>query len=443
MWLTAADSLISVTIMPTIGRELGGFAYLAWATAGFFLGSILAGASAGRLSERLGLRTATAMAGIVYAAGCAMSALAPNIELFLLGRFIQGVGGGWQAGFAYVAIGAFFPDRHLGRVFAVASGVWGIATLVGPLLGGVFAAEHAWRWLFWIFTAQALVFSLCATWLIPLGKRPHSSGIPLLQMAILALAIIAISVANLVPAGPAAALSLTGIGLIVLMTRIDARAPARILPHGAGDPATTVGAGYGAIFALSAAATGWSVYGPAILQTIRGFTPLVSGYIVASEAVGWTITAILVAHAGPVWADRFVRLGAVSIVIGLAILGVWLKDGPILLVIFAATLMGGGFGLCWAFMSRHIMGALSDDDRAIGSSAVIATQQAGNAVGAAIAGVAANLAGIAAGLSVSAAGRASSFVFIAAMPIGLLGLLAAWNLVRPGRTLPVISDNIP
>ena len=63
VWLNAADSLVTATIMPSVGAELGGYAYFSWATAGFLVGAILAGASAGRLSEIFGLRGATALAG--------------------------------------------------------------------------------------------------------------------------------------------------------------------------------------------------------------------------------------------------------------------------------------------------------------------------------------------------------------------------------------------
>src|SRR3954470_5454271 len=100
VWLNVADSLVTATIMPSVGADLGGYAYFSWATAGYFVGAILAGASSGRLSEMFGLRSSTSLAGLVMVAGCILSAAAPNVGLFLTGRLIQGLGSGWISGFA-------------------------------------------------------------------------------------------------------------------------------------------------------------------------------------------------------------------------------------------------------------------------------------------------------------------------------------------------------
>ena len=131
------------TIMPSVGAELGGYGYFSWATAGFLVGAILASASSGRLAELFGLRAATALAGVIMAVGCVMSALAPDITMFLAGRVVQGLGSGWISGFAMVAIALLFPERHLARVFAAVTFVWGVATVLGPLVGGLVLALMA------------------------------------------------------------------------------------------------------------------------------------------------------------------------------------------------------------------------------------------------------------------------------------------------------------
>ena len=96
VWLHAADSLLAATVMPSAIAEIGGLAFIYWTVALYQLGSILAGAITGILAVRLGLRGAMTLAALIYAAGCAISALAPDIAAMLLGRLLQGWGGaGW------------------------------------------------------------------------------------------------------------------------------------------------------------------------------------------------------------------------------------------------------------------------------------------------------------------------------------------------------------
>jgi MFS family permease len=135
VWLNAADTLIAATIMPSVGRSLGGYAYFGWATAGYLMGSVLAAASSGVFALRLGLRWATVAAALLYAAGCVLSAVAPEIFTFLAGRVMQGIGGGWLVGLSSVAIGLLFANRLLPRVYSAISSVWGVAVLA-PWSGG-------------------------------------------------------------------------------------------------------------------------------------------------------------------------------------------------------------------------------------------------------------------------------------------------------------------
>ena len=172
VWLHAADSLVTATVMPSVGADLNGYAYFGWATAGYLLGSVMAGASSGFLALRFGLRRATAWSAVLYSLGCVLSAGAPDMATFLAGRLLQGIGGGWIAGFCAVAIGLMFPDRLLPKVYASITSVWGIATLVGPLLGGVFADAGAWRWIFWLFAAQGAGVGVACLLMLP----PHVHG---------------------------------------------------------------------------------------------------------------------------------------------------------------------------------------------------------------------------------------------------------------------------
>jgi MFS family permease len=430
VWLNAADSLVTATIMPSVGADLGGYAYFSWATAGFLVGAILAGASAGRLSEIFGLRPATAFAGLAMATGCVMSALAPDVWTFLGGRLIQGLGSGWISGFAMVAIALMFPERHLARVFSAVTFIWGIATILGPLFGGLVLEMGGWRDVFWLFALQAVVFSAAAPLLLrgP-SKAPGGPGIPWTQLGVLAVGVGAIAVADMAGAAVLSiALVAAGIAILGLVLWIDARARVRLMPHRAGDLTTVCGAGYFAMFAMTAASMGFAIYGPAVLQQLRGFTPLWAGYAIGAESLAWTVAAIAVAGAAGRWEVRWVRFGAVCLVASLVVLAWAMADGPLAWVLLGGALMGVAFGFSWAFMSRRLLAALSDEDRAIGSSAIMAVRQTGAAAGAAISGVAANLAGFSQGLTDASARAASVWVFVAVIPLALAGAWGAWRM---------------
>jgi MFS family permease len=439
VWLSASDSLVTSTIMPSVGKSLGGYAYFAWATAGFLVGAILAGASAGRLSEIFGLRAATALAGVIMAAGCVLSALAPDVSLFLVGRLIQGLGSGWISGFAMVAIAFLFPERHLARVFAAVTFIWGIATLLGPLFGGVVVQTGDWRDVFWLFAAQAAIFSAAAPFLLGGAIRGGGGpGIPWGQLGVLGMGVAAIAVADVL-ATPWLSIGLVaaGLAILALVIWIDSRARVRLLPHRAGDLTTVCGSGYFAMFALTAASMGFAIYGPPILQQLRGFTPLWAGYAIGAESMAWTVAAMAVAGAGPTWDARWTRFGAVCLVASLVILAWAMADGPLLVMLAGGALMGAAFGFSWAFMSRRLLAALTDEDRAIGSSAITAVRQTGAAAGAAISGVAANLAGFSQGLTDASARSASLWVFASVIPLALIGTWAAFRLTGSARAVAV------
>ncbi|OCC23454.1 hypothetical protein MB02_11620 [Croceicoccus estronivorus] len=433
VWLTATDSLITATILPDVGADLGGYAYFGWAIAGFMLGVVVASASAGRISEHYGLRIAMVAAGLVFAFGCAMAALAPDISIFLVGRLVQGIGGGWISGLAMVVIGIVFPRRHIARVFAATAAVWGIATILGPLIGGLFADWGEWRMVFWLYTAQAAIFALAALRL-PAKIDPDadlSGGFPWRQMVLLAIAVGLIGVAGLLDE-VTISISLTFIGLagIAGLVRYDRTQTTTLLPRSGGDLRTVTGAGYTALFALTAASAGLNAYGPAILQQLQGLSALTAGYAVATMAVTWTLSAFYVAgvteRAEPLW----IRSGAGLILLGALGLALTMPNGTLLSIVFATGVLGLGFGLSSSLMNRRVMGALPEAETAIGSSALIAVRQTGGAVGAAIAATAANLSGFNEGISDPIARTAGFWVFAASAVPALIGFLAAWQMTR-------------
>jgi len=429
VWLHAADSLVTATIMPSVGADLGGYAYFGWATAGFLLGSVVAGASAGWLTGRTGLRQAFVLSAVIYAFGCLMSAAAPDIWMFLAGRLVQGLGGGWLAGFSSVAIGLLFPDRTLPRVYAAATGIWGIATLVGPLLGGLFADAGLLRWAFWSFVIQGLMVAGAALFLLPKGEKGEGGGVPALQLLLIAGGVGAIAAADVLGVfSLAVVLIALGLGVLALSVRVDARAKVRLLPVSSGDFRTIGGLGFATMFLMTAASMGFTVYGPAILQTTRGYSALAAGYVIGVEALAWTASGLAIAHLTGVWRGRMVRLGAVLATLGIGMCVFVIAEGPLWTLILAAILLGSGFGLSSAFINQMVLSALPAEERGLGGGAINTVRFTGAAVGAAVAGALANLAGFGEALTYSSASAAALWVFAAATPVAAAAIFTAWRL---------------
>ena len=430
VWLNAADSMVTATIMPSVGRALGGYAYFGWATAGYLLGSVMAGASSGLLARRFGLRRATAAAAALYALGCVMSAAGPDIGTFLAGRVLQGIGGGWVVGFCSVAIGLMFPNRTLPKVYAAITSVWGVASLIGPLIGGLFADAGAWRWVFWSFAIQGLAVGAAAYVMLPKGEDGEADArMAWSQLGLIALGVAAIALADLAGGfGPSAALTGLGVAVLLVMVWYDERATVRLLPKSAGDLRTVAGAGYASQFLMTVAAMGFSVYGPAFLQTLAGLKALSAGYVVALEAVAWTVAGLLVTNLVGAWPGRMIRLGAAVVLAGIAASALAFPLGSVIGVSVAGVILGVGQGLAWAFMSQRILGALDPDERATGAAGITTVRLTGSAVGAAVAAAAANLTGVTHGLTEAVARSAGFWVFGAVFPVAAGGLLAAWRL---------------
>lgn len=128
----------------------------------FVAASIPASALSARLLNNVGPRSAYVIATWVFATGTLICASAPSMPIMLEERFIQGAGGGFLLALSYAMIRLVFDEALWPRAMALVSGMWGVATLVGPAVGGIFAELGVWRAAFWSLIAVALLFSVLA-----------------------------------------------------------------------------------------------------------------------------------------------------------------------------------------------------------------------------------------------------------------------------------------
>jgi MFS family permease len=446
--LHATNETMIATIMPAMIDDLSGVQLVGWSLAIYELGSIVAGAAAGRLVSYVALRTNMMTAALLYALGALACAVAPSMPWFLAGRLLEGLGGGALVALAFVSVERLFPKTIWPQLFAIISVVWGVAAFSGPLIGAVIAGYFSWRWAFGFF-ALAGVAMAGTTWLVlrsASAKRPAAAGgtlpsFPFATLAMLAAGIMLIAAAG-IDIEPLRSSILLVLGLAGLATFfvVDARAPAaRLFPRRLFDWRTPLGAGMVMVAAFSVGTCAFAIYGPLLLTALHGISLLTAGYIIAAESISWSILSILVANAPPRRERPIIFAGALMITAGLTGFAWAVPSGSVPFVLGCAVLQGGGFGIAWPFVTRVIVSAADPAESTITSSAIPTMQRIGYAVGAAIAGIIANASGFSEGLSGETAGSVAQWLFLAFIPFGVTGCVAAFRLlegVRTARSLP-------
>jgi len=430
IWLHAADALVTTTVMPSAIADIGGLPFVYWTLALYELGSIVAGAAAGLAAVRFGFRLSMSVAATGYAVGCAASALAPDMAVMLVGRLVQGLGGGAMLALSYVGVSLLFPAPLWPRVLAFMSGVWGVSALVGPLVGGAFAQAGIWRGAFWAFAAQAVLL-IVLTPMLADGHPPASAPaapMPRRQLLALGIGVLAVSAAG-VQAHATGMILCTVLGLVALrvVLVLEGSATERLFPPTPLDRRVAWGPGYVMVLAMATATVSFTVYGPLLLAALFGVTPLTAGFLVALESVAWTIAAIAFAGASARAEGPLIRGGALLIAAGVAGLALVMPRGPVWALVPWVTLQGAGFGMCWAFLLRRIVASVPDAERERASSAVPTMQMIGYAVGAAASGALANTLGFVEGAPPEVSRRVAFWVFAAFLPLAALGVAAAWR----------------
>lgn len=420
--LHSMNVLLIATVLPSIVADIGGGAQASWPTTAYVAASIIAGSCTGLLVAATGAKRTFVLGAAVFACGTFGCAVAPDMPLFVASRFVQGFGGGLLTATAYVLTRSVFPEALWPKVFALLASVWSVSVLLGPLLGGAFAAYGDWRGAFFTLSAVAIVIGATAYFALPRsapkpGPKPRP---PWSRVALLATAIAAISAASIVgPLGGKLACLGLGFGLAAAMLRFDRRAENPMFPRDAFALRTPTGVGLWLAFFMLTAFSPIQVYSPIFLTSLHGLGPLEAGYAVATASLFWTVAALLVADAGEVWRKRLLVLGPATMVVGMIAAGQTFAGAALWPAIAALAIVGAGIGSVWSFAAQQIMAGAQPGDEDVAATSVATVQQAGGAFGAGMAGAAANAAGFSAAGGVLEMGAAPLAV------AGLAALLAA------------------
>ena len=415
--LHSMNVLITATLLPSIVGELGGANLMSWPTTAFVASSIIAASGTSLVSGRFESRRAFSGGAVIYAAGAVLCACAPSVGFVIVGRFVQGLGGGLLSALAYVLVRNAFPEPIWPKVFGLLSGVWSVTVLIGPLIGGVFASYGHWRGAF--VTVAGIGCLLGAGALFTLAAdRPSDQSVsrtfPTGRIALICGAIALLSAASVATGLAIEAMLITAtVVAFVLMMRTDRRAAVPLLPSDAFSLRSGTGAGLWMILLMSVGYSPLAIYAPLLLQHLHGVSPLGAGYMVALASLAWTAAALSVASLSEEWPPRLIIMGPSAMGAGLAGVGVLMAPGPVAALIPPIVLIGAGIGAAWAFVLQRVMSDAKGGEENIAAASAATVQQAGFALGAAIAGLVANASGLDNGLDPGSVVRASFWVPLA------------------------------
>lgn len=237
IFLFAIDSTIVGAAMPTIVAKLGGLELYSWVFSVYMLASALSTPLFGNLSDLYGRRRLI-LAGIgLFMLGSALCGMAQSMEQLIVFRALQGIGGGAIYALSFILIGFLFPPEARAKMQALISGLWGVASIFGPLAGAAITQYWNWRWIFFV----NLPICLAAAALIGFGvreaeaehrPRPDLKGLTTLLVGLLLL-FYALEVGrknSFAPDMPLAVLSAAAIAVFAIFYRLERRAEEPILP---------------------------------------------------------------------------------------------------------------------------------------------------------------------------------------------------------------------
>jgi EmrB/QacA subfamily drug resistance transporter len=189
MLLASLDQTIVATALPTIVGELHGVSHMAWVTTAYILAATIAMPVYGRVGDLIGRKTLFLSAISVFLVGSAVAGTAANMTMLIIGRGIQGLGGGGLMILSQTIIADLVPPRQRAKYMAPIGAVFGLSAVAGPLLGGWFTDSVGWRWAFWInLPVGLLALAVCAV-ALRLPRRAVTVTIDFPGIALMAAAV--------------------------------------------------------------------------------------------------------------------------------------------------------------------------------------------------------------------------------------------------------------
>jgi EmrB/QacA subfamily drug resistance transporter len=394
MLLAALDQTIVATALPTVVSDLGGAGHQSWVVTSYLLASTIVTAVVGKLGDLFGRKVVFQASVLFFLAGSVLCGLATSMTMLVAARALQGIGGGAIMVTAMAVIGEVIPLRERGRYQGALGAVFGVTTVIGPLLGGFFTDHLTWRWAFWINVPVALVVLAVGATAIPALARSTKPVIDYMGILLVGLGASGLTLATSWGGGEYAWTSPMIIGLFVgsaaalaLFVWVETRTAEPILPMRLfASPVFTVCCILA--FIVGFAMLGALTFLPTFMQFVDGVSATESGLRTLPMVAGLLITSmgsgVIVGRTGRY--KIFPVVGTAVMAVGFLLLSRMDAATPTWQQSVFLFVLGTGIGLCMQTLILTVQNTMSFTDLGVATSGVTFFRTIGSAFGAAIFG---------------------------------------------------------
>ncbi|ASN21690.1 MFS transporter [Arthrobacter sp. YN] len=391
VFLSAFESLAVTTIMPLVSRDLDGASLYALAFAGPLATGVMGMVAAGNWSDRRGPAAPLYSSVALFVVGLLIAGMAGTMEILVLGRLVQGLGGGAMTVALYVLVARVYPPALHPKIFAAFAASWVVPSLVGPFAAGVVAQLSSWHWVFLGvvgLVVPALLMVVPAVRGMRSGSASESVAEPVPwafgRMGWAALAAVAVLGLNLSAEVPSVGGAIAVVALVLALMAVRPLVPRGTLTARRGLPSVILVRGL-----ASAAFFGAEVYLPYLLTERYAFTPTFAGLTLTGAALAWAGASAVQGRLGTRLADDLaVKIGAALVLV--AVISTLVTAAfalPAAVAIGGWILAGAGMGLMYPRLSVMTLAMSTPENQGFNSAAMSISDSLGGALSLALTGL--------------------------------------------------------